>query len=156
MFIISVPNRGSSLLPIGVGVTVEVSKSGGVRFDIVKPNSVLMGSPVRVGCEENLLPVFRPGRFLWCLVRSLVNGICIADDGVIAVSPYPGCCWSVVPLRCFGLLFSSLGRLSCLLPFIEFCFAGWVSVSSSLVAKVSLCRLPLCALPGWVSCAVIA
>ena len=88
MFIISVPNGGSLLLPIAGGDTVEVSSSGGVRFDVVKHNSVLMGSSVRAGCERNLLPVFRPGRFLWCLVRSLLNGICIADDeGVIIDSP---------------------------------------------------------------------
>ena len=126
--ICSVPNRGDLLLPIGGGDTARVSSSVGGRIGVVKHSPALMESLVRAGCEDNSLTVFKFDRFLRCLVRALVNGIFITDDGVTVVSPFLGwvvwCGWSGIPLFCFSLLYASLGRLSCLLSSIELCFAS--------------------------------
>ncbi len=43
LLVISVLKGGGLVLPISVIGTVEVSKSGGVRLDIVNSNSVLTG-----------------------------------------------------------------------------------------------------------------
>ena len=152
----SVPNRGGLLLPIDGGDTARVSSSVGGRIGVVKHSPALMGWLVRVGCEDNSLTVFKFDRFLRCLVRALVSGIFMTNDGVIVVFPFLGCGRSGVTLFCSSSFVSSLRRLSCLLSFVDLCSASWICVSSSLVSEVSSFRSPVCKLPGRVSCNVIA